>query len=820
MENQINTDKNEFYQIFELWAKYKHWWPWFVLSIAVCLGVAMFKYYTTPKRYKRTALVQILDSNRGRSDVTDAFGDRIAINMNLSVRNEVEAFKSLNLIHTVVRRLNLTAKYYQIKLLNEVDLYDRTPVTAIFPDRTENDSFSFRLEFEPDSLVVLSKFVFKNTKSEDIMRGKLKDTIHTPVGRVILSPTLHYGTQWEAISLRILKNSVWGETGSFFGKLSTSRASKDNSIIELSVKDTNTSRATNFLNMLMSVYDENWLKEKNKFAEYTSGILGERLPVIKRELYEIEQQLEQYKNRHLLTNVQSAGSLYTTQSSNYAGQIIDLNTQLSIIQFIREHLNQNDNITTLLPFNLGLNNASIERQILDYNTLLMERNGLIANSSENNPAVVQRSDRLQTIRKSISEAVDNQIVNLNMQLSGLKSQEERMTQQLASNPVQERQLLVLERERRSKEEQYLYLLRKKEENDMALLLEPVNTRIINPPIGSNTPVSPNKNQLLLIALFLGFGIPGSVIFGKEFINTKIRGKEDLEGLSVPLLGVIASTDKENQKPGDLLLVSETGRDMLNETFRMVRTNLNAVCDKDMKVIMFTSFEPGCGKTFTALNLAMSFALTGKKIALIDTDLRTTALSNIIESPESSRDLGICSYLTGAITYRQLLQFNIRKDRFYSGFDVFPVGMIPVNPAELLMSERFGKMLESLKKRYDYVFLDCTPLDIVTDATIVSKLVDLSVFIVREDHTDRRKLRDLEKTYKKGIFKNMHLILNDSKLNIAFNKYHTRYNAKVQEVAKQIRASERTKLLTEKKSKKKASGEMKQLTSGTIESQQT
>jgi len=319
----------------------------------------------------------------------------------------------------------------------------------------------------------------------------------------------------------------------------------------------------------------------------------------------------------------------------------------------------------------------------------------------------------------------------------------------------------------------------------------------------------------MIALFVGFGIPGSVIFAKETINTKIRGKDDLEGLSVPLLGVIASTDKEDQKTGVSLLVSETGRDMLNETFRMVRTNLNAFCDKDMKIIMFTSFEPGCGKTFTALNLAMSFALTGKKIALIDTDMRTAALSNIIESPELSRDMGICSFLNGTTTYQQLLQFNIRKNRFYADFDVFPVGVIPLNPTELLMSERFGKMLESLKKKYDYVFLDCTPLDIVTDATIVSKFVDLSVFIVREDHTDRRKLRELEKTYKSGIFKNMYLVLNDSKLNISFNKYHARYNAKVKEVAKQIRASERTKLLTEKP-KKQASVKMKQLTSGSKE----
>ena len=812
MENQINTDRNEFYQIFELWAKYKGWWPWFVLSISISLGVAMYKYYTTPKQYVRTAWVQILDDKRN-SDVSAVFNDRVVMTMNLKVKNEVEAFKSHNLIHEVVRRLNLTTQYYRLKPLREEDLYDRTPVTAFFPDESEDDYFSFRLEFKPDSVVVLSKFVHQNSKLDNIIKGKLNDTISTPAGRVILSSTPHYGSQWYNANILINKSGIQGETNSFAKKLKANNVGKDNSIIVLEVTDTNISRAVDFLNMLMSMYDENWLKEKNKFAQITSEFLSERLPLIKKELDKKESELEQYKSRHLLTNVQSAGSLYTTKSSDYAGQIIDLNTQLSITQYIREYLNKNNNITTLLPFNSGLNNTVIESQIGEYNRLLMERDGLITNSSDKNPAIAQRNEKLQSMRQSISQSVDTQIVNLNMQLTGLKSQEARMTQQLVSNPEQENHLIKLERDRKSIETDYEYLLQKKNENDMALLLEPVNTRIINPPIGSNAPVSPKKNKLLIFALFFGFGIPGGFIFAKETINTKIRGKDDLEGLSVPLLGVISMSEKEDQNTQVSLLVSETGRDMLNETFRMVRTNLNAVCENDRKVIMFTSFEPGCGKTFIALNLAMSFALTGKKIALIDTDMRTAALSNII-TPESSRDMGICSFLDGKITYRQLLQFQIQKDHYYQGFDIFPVGVIPPNPTELLMSERFSKMLENLKKKYDFVFLDCTPLDIVTDATIVSKLVDLSVFIVREDHTDRRKLREIDKIYKNGTYKNMYLILNDSKLDLSFNKYHTRYNAKVKQVAKQITAAKRAKMLPEK-AQTQASKQIKQLTSGSI-----
>ena len=851
MENKINNTNSEFYIVIELWNKYKHWWPRFALSVFISLGIAFAFIYIWPKSYKRTALVMIRDDSK-KSDITAALGDKFVVSMSSNVKNEVEAFRSPKLIQEVLIRLDLTTQYSIFNKLRKEYLYHQTPVEALFPEATNDDFFKFKVQLKPNNEVILTKFKNRKKSVYGQVQGKLGDTISTPVGKVLLSPTLHYGIQWFNTTISIEKNAAQNATLAFAKNMSASLVSKDNSIIQLEINSSNPSRAENFLNELITMYNENWMREKNTIAESTWQFLNEQLPIIKKELDEIDVQLEQHKSRNPLTNVQSGTSLIMSKSSEYAGRIVDVGTQLSFTRLIKDHLNANDNITSFMPSNSGLNNPTIESQFAQYNQLLMERDGLLANSSERNNVVADKNAKLQAMRQSIVQAVDNQIVTLNLQLKTLQSQEDRMNRQITSNPIQERQLVLIERERKTKESQYLYMLQKKEDNEMSLIMETINTRIISPPTGPEKPVKPQKLLFCLIALFVGFGIPGSVIVVKEGLSTNIKGKSDLDGLSVPLLGVVALADPENKKSGLSCLVSESGRDMVNETFRMVRTNVDDVCDKqkkkeaeiadltqrykqgvithkqyknenaeitsqyaqqtDDKVIMFTSFEPGGGKTFVALNLAMSFALAGKKVALVDVDMRVATLSKVIDSPP----LGYCSYLNGAVTYAQLLQYHVQKDRFYKNFDIFPVGKIPLNPTELLMSDRFAEFVEKIKKKYDYVFLDCTPLDNVADATIVSKLADISVFIVRENHTDRRKLRDIERTFELGQFKNMNLILNASNLEVTASKHHAEYKKSVMDVFKQITQGKVTYELPEKTEKTEQKN-MKQIGPGAVDS---
>ena len=803
MENQIHT-KTEDFQIFELWAKYKHFWPWVLLSVIVCVGLAYFYVKITPPVYQRVAQVQIRDNN-AMADIASIGGDRVLL-MRSSATNEVEVFKSFALIGDVVREMNSAISYIQKNGLRTATLYDRSPVEAYFPDSPEDDSFVLRVELANDNSVIFTKLEYQNNTHHLKIVGKLNEAIKTPIGDVIISPTRFYPGYNKKYPLMIFKNSIQGETRSFSGKLKATRPSRDNAIIDLTVVDTHIPRAEKFLNTLIEKYNQNWIEEINQTAGSSLRFIEEQLPIAEQDLKMIENQLESFKRQNQITDARANAVLNMTLSSDFAIRIMEVRTQISHARNIRDYLNRNDNINAMMPVNTGLNNPNIETQMFEYNALQRERDRLQAGSSERNQQVIEMNSTLQAIRQSILLAVNQELETLNIQLTNLQAREAQMTRQIVTNPGQEIELERLQRERDIKATTYTQLLQKKQENDLTASMNTSNTRIISPPSGSNSPVSPKKNVILMIAFTFGLGIPCGFIWVKENLNTVIRGKKDLEGLSVPLLGIIALADADEQNTGAYMHVSELGRDDINETFRMVRTSLDFTCGKDMKVVMFTSFEPGSGKTFVALNLAMTFALTGKKVALVDTDLRTATLSKISEwqetSPDmTSSDLGFCSFLDGRITYTQLLQFHIRKKRYYKGFDIFPVGALPPNPAELLMSKQFSKMLENLKKRYDYVFLDCTPLDIVTDATIVSKLSDLSVFIIREEHTDRRKLYELEKIFRRGQFDKMTMILNGSKLDVSFNKYHKRYHKKVKESVKQIRGTERMKELPEEGTEK-------------------
>jgi len=444
----------------------------------------------------------------------------------------------------------------------------------------------------------------------------------------------------------------------------------------------------------------------------------------------------------------------------------------------------------MIYYNPGLG-AAIESQISKYNDAMMLRDDLIVNGGENNPKIEDANKKLNSLLSLIHKSVDNHIESLNTKLSAFQTQEAQMNRQIASNPDKESFLVSLERLYKTKQDEQRLLLQQKADNDMSLITTAPNTRLISPPTGSSAPVAPKKMVALMIALIFGVGIPGSIIWGREFFIITIRDNKDLENLSVPLLGVIPMASKTEQKYG-YLLVRENSKDALNEAFRMIRTNLDNLCTKNLKVVMFTSLEPGSGKTFIALNLAMALALAGKKTVLLDMDMRTAVLSDLIALPDS----GINQFLDGTTSDEN---FIMLKDSFFKGFDVIPVGIIPPNPTELLMSDRFKVLIEKLRNSYDYIFLDSTPLDMVADATIIAKYADISVFVVREGHTDRRKLPKLEEIFKRNQFKKMMLILNGAKQEDSYNKHYASYSEKAKNVALLPRTAYtpgKTKYLTE------------------------
>ena len=543
--------------------------------------------------------------------------------------------------------------------------------------------------------------------------------------------------------------------------LNVSQNDEKSNIISLTFKDVSTQRAEDVLNTLIAVYNENWVKDKNRIAVSTSMFINERLGVIEGELGNVDDDISSYKSEHLLPDVQAAASMYMTQASEANASIKELNNQAYMARYIRNHLTDETNKFRLLPASSGIENASISTQINEYNNQLLERNSLVSHSSEKNPLVKEMDASLNALRSALVTSIDNQLVALNAQIKSQQNYSGQVTSQIASNPNQPKYLLSVERQQKVKESLYLYLLQKREENELSQAFTAYNTRIITMPGGSMVPTAPVKKNILLVAFALGLLIPVVIIFMKENMNTVVRGRKDLENLTIPFVGEIPfgfrkkkRFSRKVQEQKAAIVVKEKSRNVINEAFRVVRTNLEFMQNKESEshVIMITSANPGSGKTFISFNLATSLAIKGKRIIAIDLDLRKGSLSLYAGNPKK----GISDYLAGDV---KNVKDVIAKPSENAKIELIPVGTVPPNPTELLFSERLEQLITGLRKEYDYIFIDCPPVEIVADAAIINKLADMTLFIVRAGLLDRSMLPDIEKFYNDKKYKNMSLILN-------------------------------------------------------------
>lgn len=589
------------------------------------------------------------------------------------------------------------------------------------------------------------------------------DSIQTSAGIMIVSPTQEFTDAFIGTSIRYVRGSVRAAVDTYSNALVAELGNEDATIINLSINDTSIRKAEDILNTLIEVYNENWIRDKNQIAVSTSQFISDRLGVIESELGHVDENISSYKSEHLLPDVQAASSLYMAQSAENNKELSTLNNQLSTAQYIRRELNTKQ-LDQTLPANSGIVSANIETQISEYNNLVLDRNRLIANSSEKNPLVKNMASSLQSMQRTIIQSVDNLIVSLNTQIRSLRRQEEATTNRLASNPNQAKYLLSVERQQKVKEELYLYLLQKREENELSQAFTAYNTRLITAPRGSMFPTAPRKMNILLVAFAVGLLVPAVGIFMKENMNTKVRGRKDLENLSIPFIGEIpqySGTKKKwwefkHRKRQDMktIVVNEGNRNIINEAFRVLRSNMDFMASKDnnQHVFVLTSFNPGSGKSFLAINIAISFAIKKKKILIIDGDLRHRTVSSYVDSPNK----GLSDYLNNQIEdWKEI----IVSYKGYTNLHILPIGTIPPNPTELLEDSKLSMLIEALRPEYDYIFIDCPPVDIVADAQIIEKWADRTIFVVRSGLLDRSMLSELENMYTGKRFKNLSMILN-------------------------------------------------------------
>ena len=746
-------------------------WYWFVISVVVIVAAAAFYLHRCVPLYERSAKVLIKTDTKGGSAADFDFSDLGLVSSNTKVTNEVSAFASTSNMLEVVRRLGLETSCTIDGSGHRVLLYARSlPVRIAADSLREGESFKFTVRTDGVAKVTLSDFILNGEKIKGgEASGLLGERLATPAGPVYIRPSEAYDGHLPE-TFYVSRGSLKDVATSFSKRLTVSNNTRDHSdIITLTLQDRNIQRAEDVLNTLIAVYNENWIKDKNQIARSTSVFIDERLAVIENELAGVDSDISTYKSEQLVPDVNAAASLYMSQNSSLDAQLQQLSNQLSMARYIRNYLASDNDPGRLLPANSGINSPGLESQISAYNAKVLQRNELLASSGAANPLVIDANNALDGMRANIVSSVDNLVTSLEEQIANLQRSARRNTSRIAANPTQAKHLLGVERQQSVKEALYLFLLQKREENELSQAFTAYNTRVIDPPTGSMLPISPARSSALAMALLLGLFLPFFVISLLQRFNTTVRGRDDLKKLSLPFLGEIPfHGDARNNLPSRLrkmlrkkqknehpVVVEKGNRDITNEAFRVLRTNLEFMTQGEQHcVLAVTSFNPASGKSFISMNLAVALAIKDKKVLVIDGDLRHASQSQYMRPAK----VGFADYLAHRTDDLQAL---IQQSPNHPTLFALPVGTIPPNPTELVSDQRFEQTIRSLKADYDYIIIDCPPVEIVADTQIIERCCDRTVFVVRAGLLERAMLPELESIYQEGRFKNLSMILNGS-----------------------------------------------------------
>lgn len=778
MENNQTqaTRQEEVFSFRELMYSCLGRWYWFLISLVVCFAIATLYLLYTPPTFTRSMSVLIKEEDRGGSvstDVASTFSELGLSHSNTNVDNEMVNIQSPDLIYEVVKRLNLDVNYVTEGPFRKRLIYgDQLPFTIKFAELDDNESLSLTITPKNDNEVVLSNFKMqgKEIDSKPIL-AKLGTTIKSPVGVITLTPTPYKPDLPFERPFYITRSKIDMVIASYKSRLKVDYAEDGTSIIKLTLNDTNIQRAEDVLNTILNVYNERWMTDKNQIVNATDIFINERLRVLQDELGNIDSKITASKSANKLPDLASTATLDLQQSMQQTQQILDLNTQIRIASDLYNYVSKSKN--RLLPGNVGINDLTIQSQINEYNEIQLQRDRIVSGSSEENVLVKDFDSQLSAIKSGVMHSINNYLAALKIQLNAAQKARSQADSRVSNIPQLEGLLLSPERQQKVKEALYLFLLQKREENQLSQAFTNSNSRMVSSPerSGLRVATAPVKNHVYMIAFLAGILIPLLYLVISQIMNTVVRGRKDIEHMQTPFVGEIPemqskkkkkkkfafftkSKEKEKKEP-PRIVVKPNSRNIINEAFRVIRTNLEFLLNKEAKshVVMITSANPNSGKTFISANLTTAMAIKGKKVLAIDLDLRKRSLSEYFGSPRH----GIADYLSGQIdNYNDLI---FKYEVAGTSLDVFAVGTLPPNPAELLASDKMRALMQELKSKYDCIFLDCPPVEIVTDADIINEYADTTLFIIRAGLLDRSALPEIDEFYINKKYRNMCIILN-------------------------------------------------------------
>lgn len=755
--------------------EYLMYWPWFVACLLVCIAGAWcyLRYQAPVYNVNATVLIKQGDKNKpsGQNASLEAMQDLGMLSMASNFDNEVEIIQSRTLLKEVVNALNLNITYTEKRSFGyPMQLYKNTPVQVwMSPDEADKLTSSLQLQLEctPEGKVQVNTAFSHNGKEQTLSKhfDQLPGVLVTPVGTITLSSKDSTSIQ-EAHTIYATIISPTVAAANCKAHLSADPVSKVTTIVRLNYNDTNVDRGMDFLNTLVALYNRDANDDKNEVASRTAEFIDTRIQIINQELGSTENQLATYKQKAGLTDLSSDAQLALQGNAEYTQKQAENATQLRLVQFLKEYIDNPANQMEVIPANIGLTDNALATVIGQYNEMLTERKRLLRTSSESNPAVVNLDASIQATRKNVQTSVSSVLKGLEITRNDLEHQARKFEGKISNAPTQEKELLSITRQQEIKASLYLMLLQKREENAITLAATANNGRIVEEPL-SGGPVSPNSRTFYLLALVLGIGIPVSIIYLSNLLRFKIESRADVEKITnVPVIGDIPVVETK----GNPIVVRENRNDLMEEVFRSVRTNIQFMLQENQKVVLFTSTSSGEGKSFTAGNLACSFAFMGKKVVIVGLDIRKPGLNKVFHF--SHKEKGITQYLVDPehTDLLSLCQTSSESENLY----ILPGGIVPPNPTELVARQTLDQAIEILKKHFDYVLLDTAPIGMVTDTQLIARVADLSVYICRADYTHKSHyelINDLKKDHK---LPNICTLINCINMNQRKNGYYYGY----------------------------------------------
>ena len=753
-----SEESEEEVNIQEILFRYLIHWPWFVVSVIICIACAWGYLRLATPVYNITATVLIKDEKKGGGASMSSELERMGLDGFVSssnnVDNEIEVLKSKSLALEVVNNLNLFVTYMDEDEFPKKELYRTSPVlVSLTPQEADNlpGTMEVNMTLQPTGTMDVQITVKEKEYRKHF--DKLPAVFPTDEGTVAFfanNDTLSVNQSKEkSRHITAFINRPMSVAKGYVKALTIAPTSKTTSVAVLSLKNSNTQRGKDFINKLLEMYNINANNDKNEVAQKTAEFIDERIGIISKELGSTEQDLENFKRSAGITDLSSEAQIALSGNAEYEKKRVENQTQINLVMDLQRYMQGNE--YEVLPSNIGLQDAASAGAIDRYNQMLVERKRLLRTSTENNPAIINLETSIRAMRTNVQATLDATLKGLQITKEDLVREAGRYSRRINDAPTQERQFVSIARQQEIKAGLYLMLLQKREENAITLAATANNAKIIDKALADDNPVSPKRMMIYFAALILGLGIPVGIIYLIALTKFKIEGRADVEKLtSLPVVGDVPLAD---EKQGSIA-VFENKNNLMSETFRNVRTNLQFMLEKGKNVILVTSTVSGEGKSFISSNLAISLSLLGKKVVIVGLDIRKPGLNKVFNIPK--KEHGITQFLTNpTINLMDLVQQSDINNNLF----ILPGGTVPPNPTELLARDGLDKAIETLKKNFDYVILDTAPVGMVTDTLLIGRTADLSVYVCRADYTRKAEFTLINELAENNKLPNLCIAIN-------------------------------------------------------------